>query len=158
MRVRLGETRRASPSSEKVTHLTRRQIATIVWVSLGHSPTVREGASIQGDLKHRFFFNDITVFFQLSLQFTFTCVHILRADASPRRQEGSPPSTAPNRNYRMGYIGHPPCPRRRYSETTAQHTHTHTGKWCFETHFLELMHIYFIRLQFVNLLYRLPYL
>ena len=94
--VRLGETRCASPGSEKVAHLTRRQIATIVWVSLGHSPTVREGASKQGNLKHRFFFlyiNNITVFFNYLYSLHFTCVHILRADASPRRQEGNPPST-----------------------------------------------------------------
>ena len=69
-----------------------------------------------------FFFNNITAFSKYLYSLHFTCVHILRADASPRRQEGSPPSTAPNRNYRVGYIGHPPCPRRRHSEATAQHT------------------------------------
>ena len=130
MIVRLDEIRHTSPGSEKVAHLTRRQIATIVRVSLGHSPTVREGASKQGNLKcvHRFFFFfKHHCIFQLSRQFTFyMCpVHILRADAPPWRQEGSPPSTAPNRNYRVGYIGHPPCPRRRHSETRVQHTHTH---------------------------------
>ena len=53
------------PRQREVAHLKRRQITTIVWVCLGHSPTVREGASNQGNLKHRFFFfyiNHITVF------------------------------------------------------------------------------------------------
>ena len=64
MRVRLGETRRASPGSKKVAHLTWGQIATIVWVSLGHSPG--QGRRIKSKQTETqifiFFFNYITVF------------------------------------------------------------------------------------------------
>ena len=75
------------------------------------------------------FFKIISLYFSNYLySLHFTCVHILRAYASPRRQEGNPPSTAPNRNYRVGYIGHPPPLPPQETQRNHSPTHSHTQK------------------------------